>query len=151
MSRSTLAALLTLLLAAACGDGDQAATPTAPRPEGVAFLVVAIPPANATPSARTEFPWAANFTVNLLEESGIGVELDEIAVQLDDEVTFDKTLIQLAAGRTLVPGRGTLAVPLTIAFTNPQIVADVLVRGVDERGNAIEAVGRLVVIAAQRP
>lgn len=145
----TLGATALTLIAMACGDSTQ--TPSEPTPPGVASLIVAIPPTNAIRSRQSSFPWAANFTVNLLEEAGIGVNVHEIKVELANDVIYDMTDIQLAAGGTLVPGKGILAVPLTIAFENPQIVAQVVVRATDDGGTPIQAAGRLVVIAAQRP
>jgi len=90
--------------------------------------------------------------VNLLEQAGIGVDVTEIVVELAvTPIVFDRVSITTAASGNHVPGLGTLAVPLTIAFADPSLDVRVTVRGIDERGQAIEAFGRLFVIPAQRP
>ncbi len=149
MKRLSVAVLVSVLMTVGCGDS--APTPVAPSPPGFANLTVAIPPADATRSSQTAFPWAANFTVNLIENAGISIEVHDITVRLGDGVVYDMTDIQLAAGSTTVPGRNLLAVPLAIAFDTAGLNTIVVVRGTDEAGHAIESEGRLVVIPAQRP
>ncbi len=146
-----LLAVIATLLAASCGDSGPSPSPT-PVASDRASLVVAIPPPTAIPIAHPQFAWAANFTVNLLEQAGIGVDVTEIVVELAvTPIVFDRASITTAARGNHIPGRGTLAVPLTIAFADPSLDVRVAVRGVDERGQAIEAFGRLFVIPAQRP
>lgn len=144
-----LGALVALVLAG-CGDSGPS-TPTAVPQPGVAFLVVAIPPPNATPSPDPAFAWAANFTVNLAEQGGVAVDLTSITVELDEPVVFDETFIRLGAQTTHIVAGGTLSVRLSMAFEEAALNAKVAVRGVDTNGNDIEAFGRLVVIPAQRP
>ena len=142
-------AAIILLLAASCGDSGSSPSPT-PVPTDRASLIVAIPPPTAIPIAHPLFAWAANFTVNLFEQAGIGVDVTEIVVELaTTPIVFDQASIIVAANR--VVSRGTLAVPLTIAFADPSLDVRVAVRGTDERGQTIEAFGRLFVIPAQRP
>ncbi len=144
-------AAIILLLAASCGDSGPSPSPT-PIPTDRASLIVAIPPPTAIPIAHPLFAWAANFTVNLFEQAGIGVDVTEIVVELaTTPIVFDQASIIVAARGNHVPGRGTLAVPLTIAFADPSLDVRVAVRGTDERGQTIEAFGRLFVIPAQRP
>ena len=66
-------------------------------------------------------------------------------------VPTDRASLIVAARGNRVLGRGTLAVPLTIAFADPSLDVRIAVRGTDERGQTIEAFGRLFVIPAQRP
>ena len=144
-------AVIILLLAVSCGDSGPSPSPT-PVPTDRASLIVAIPPPTAIPIAHPLFAWAANFAVNLFEQAGIGVDVTEIVVELaTTPIVFDQASIIVAARGNRVLGRGTLAVPLTIAFADPSLDVRVAVRGTDERGQTIEAFGRLFVIPAQRP
>ena len=88
--------------------------------------------------------------MTLAETAGIGFEIREIEVQLDTPVTFSRQLLE-SIGSTRVPGDGNLAIPLSIGLTSNGLVAEVVVRGTDDSGNELEAVGRLVVIPAQGP
>ena len=135
---------------AACG-GDSSAPTSPPIVPGFASLVVVIPPANATPTGSFDLPWSANFVVSLFEEGNVGVELSEIVVELGNDVVYDSAEILLAAQSRRVEPRGSLAIPLSIAFEDSALLARVVVRGLDDNQNAVEAVGRLVVVPAQGP
>ena len=143
------AALVVLLLV---GCGDSATAPSDIEfPDGVAFLVVRIPPSDATPSSNTAFRWAANFTVTLIERAGVGVQLSEIVVELQPPVVFDTFHISGGIRPTRVEALGTLSVPLSLAFSGVGLNARVAIRGVDDRNNPIEVFGTLVVVPAQGP
>ena len=132
----------------ACGDGGS--TPSAPSPSQTPIRV-AIAPTDATRLGDPQFPWAANFVVELFEIAGVGADVQEIVVELSSPVVFPKSLLEASAGTTRLEARGRLSFPLSIGLTVNGVIAQVVVRATDDNGNAVEALGRLVVVAAQGP
>ena len=144
-------AAVLLLLVPACGDSQDSMTTSPTTPPDQAAITVAIAPANSTPLGDPVFPWAASFTVTLFETAGIAFDVEAIIVQLEEPVIFPNSVIEAAAGSSRVPGLGRLVIPLSIGLTENGLTAQVVVRGTDDNGNALEALGRLVVIPAQGP
>jgi hypothetical protein len=131
-----------------CGDSSSTTSST---PANESALSVVIAPTDATFFGHPQFPWAANFIVQLFERSGTGAVVEEIVVELSEPVVFPQSIIATAAGTTRVEGGGRLSIPLSIGLTVNGLVAQVVVRATDDRGVSIEALGRLVVVAAQGP
>ncbi len=144
-------AAVLLLLVSACGDSRDATTTSPTTPPNQAAITVAIAPANSVPLGDLNFPWAASFVVTLFETAGIAFDVEAIIVQLEEPVIFPNSVIEAAAGSSHVTGLGRLAIPLSIGLSENGVTAQVVVRGTDENGNALEALGRLVVIPAQGP
>lgn len=135
--------------AGACGDSPSSPGPLAPA--GRTAITVAIAPVNATFLGDPQFPWAANFVVELFERGGVGADIDEIVVELSSPVVFPQSVIAASAGTTRLAAGGRLNIPLSIGLTENGVVAQVVVRATDDNGMAVEALGRLVVVAAQGP
>jgi len=139
------------LLVPACGDSPGSMTTSPTTPPDQAAITVAIAPATSVPLGDPIFPWAATFTVTLFETAGIAFDVEAIEVQLEEPVIYPNSVIEAAAGSSHVSGLGRLAIPLSIGLSENGVTAQVVVRGTDENGNALEALGRLVVIPAQGP
>lgn len=137
--------------AVVCACGDSSSSPGPLAPAGRTAITVAIAPVNATFLGDPQFPWAANFVVELFERDGVGADVEEIVVELSSPVVFPRSVIAASAGTTRLAAGGRFTIPLSIGLTENGVVAQVVVRARDDNGVTVEALGRLVVVAAQGP
>ena len=162
MRRTLLALFLIAGLTACDDDNDTPTGPSAsPSPSGGATPEPTIAQVGATcnpslvtavPSVFAGYAWQISWVLDVRESNGISGRINYLQVTIaDQQVLFlDAAAIAAAAGSANVAARGSLQVPLTLAYNLPDggKLANVTttVSFTDSRGNVLITSAQLRII-----